>query len=75
MCAYATSANDCVCRGGEAKTPFPSTLSNTDPITPQVYERLYRVGVVKVKKQQHMQEQKRIEDEQALENQRQQVSS
>jgi hypothetical protein len=40
----------------------------------QVYERLYSMGVVKVKKQQHMQEQKRREQEEQLKKERQQVT-
>eukprot|EP00802_Teleaulax_amphioxeia_P002797 Tamp_02800.p1 GENE.Tamp_02800~~Tamp_02800.p1 ORF type:complete len:527 (-),score=116.05 Tamp_02800:2449-4029(-) len=41
----------------------------------QVYERLYSMGVVKVKKQQHMQEQKRREQEEKLKKERQQVNA
>jgi len=41
----------------------------------QVYERLYSMGVVKVKKQQHMQEQKRREQEEKLKKERQQVTA
>jgi len=41
----------------------------------QVYERLYSMGVVKVKKQQHMQEQKRREQEEQLKKERQQVTA
>lgn len=39
----------------------------------QVYERLYHQGVVKVKRQQHMQEQKRLDDADKLRKERQQV--
>ena len=41
----------------------------------QVYERLYSMGVVKVKKQQHMQEQNRREQEEKLKKERQQVTA
>ena len=40
----------------------------------QVYERLYHQGVVKVKRQQHMQEQKRLEEREILRKDRQQVN-
>ena len=41
----------------------------------KVYDRLYHQGVVKVKRQQHLQEQKRVEEDEQVRRERQQVNA